>query len=432
MINNYINTKNTRLLILALFSVILSACTTDYFDQVRYEEVVSDVYPVENVDKSQTWNSITGGVIITDVNVDADVVQLQVLTANPNTAECRVINSVPVTRGIHTDLVYEVEQVMSDVYAACLCKDGSYIVKKVPVGTQNVDFSVGVQRIPKPTSLVKQYKYKFCFDNSFPQPGDFDFNDVVLGVSVTRASATAVRLDVTVEAVGDVRQQAAAMRLEGMTPNDIDSVVWVKPFVRRDNKENNAMMPMPEEKGYILSRNGQVTIPLFSDAHMAMTEGVYVLGNQEVEHVYYNTLTEKSEGVGKYEARDIDNPATATFIVYCKDKFTADNITMRRLDTFIVYYYNGALWETHTFAYKTEQVIHQFISKEGNYSDNKIWAILVPGDFRYPAEGICLGSYYSNILAGAYQTYGHSFGQWASDRNTARDWFKYPRLAGVY
>lgn len=424
-----------KLMVAILLATLVSSCKQDYFDQGEYEKIVSGVYPVEKVDPSQTWNSITGGVIITDMNVDADVKELQVLSSDPSLpGSCYVINSVPASKGVHTDLVYEVDINATEVYAACLCKDGSYIVKKVLVGSQNVDFSNGTTTIPRPSSPISQYDYNFCFDNSFPIPGDFDFNDLVLRVNTKRESATAVRLDVTIAAVGATIMQAAGMRLEGMYPDDIDSVVWVKPFARRDNNENTDMMPMPGENGYIKARNGQVTIPLFSDAHMSMTDGKYIMENEQVEHIFYNTkkTIETNELTGLADGRDIYSPATATIIVYCKDKFTADNITMRRLDAFLVDYYNGALWEIHTCPYKTEQVVHQFISQEGNYSDNKIWAILVPGPFRYPLEGVCLGAYYSNVLAGAYQTYGHAFGQWASDRNSARDWFKYPRLNGVY
>lgn len=424
-----------RAIAMVLVMTFLTSCNKDYFDQGRYEEIVSEAYPVANVDPQQTWNCIIGGVIITDMNVDADVVELQVLASNPSQpGSCYIINRTPASRGVHTDLVYETETAMTEVYAACLCKDGSYITKKVPTGTQNVDFSTGATLIAKPVSFMLPYEYNFCFENSFPEPGDFDFNDLVLLVSTSRVSAKAVRLDVTISAVGAPIQEAAAMRLEGMYPEDIDSVAWIKPFVRRDDRENTDMMPMPEDKGYILARSGEITIPLFSDAHMSMTNGDYVMENEEVEHICYNTQAElkTDEATGQYNGRHISSPATASVIVYCKDKFTADNITMRRLDAFLVNYYNGSLWEIHTYKYKTNQVIHQFLSKEGNYTDNKIWAILVPGSFKYPLEGVCLGAFYNDILAGAYQRYGHSFGQWATDHNSSTDWYKYPHTGSVY
>lgn len=418
-----------------LLTIFVTSCNKDYFDQGRYEEIVSDAYPVENVDPAQTWSSIANGVIITDMNVDADVVALQVLTDSPTKpGSCYIVNSIPAAKGVHTDLVYEIDINTTEVYAACLCKDGSYIVKKVTVGTQNVDFSSDATVVAKPVSLMLPYEFNFCFDNSFPEPGDFDFNDLVLVVNTSRVSATAVKLDVTITAVGTTIQEAGAMRLEGVYPEDIDSVVWVKPFARRDNDENTDIMPMPGKDGYIKARDGQVTIPLFSDAHMSMTDGKYVMENEEVEHICYNTQADVKidENTGMANGRHIGSPFTASFIIYCKDKFTADNITMRRLDAFLVNYYNGSLWEIHTYPFKTDQVIHQFISKEGNYSDNKVWSLLVPGSFKYPLEGVCLGAYYSNVLAGAYQKYGHAFGQWATDRNSARDWYKHPHTGSVY
>ena len=60
------------------------------------------------------------------------------------------------------------------------------------------------------------------------------------------------------------------------------------------------------------------------------------------------------------------------------------------------------------------------------------WALMVPeADFLYPLEGTEIGyrkRTESGTVAmfGAYTTIGHSFGEWAENRNSFHDWYKYP------
>ena len=62
------------------------------------------------------------------------------------------------------------------------------------------------------------------------------------------------------------------------------------------------------------------------------------------------------------------------------------------------------------------------------------WALMIPGDFKYPYEFVQIGSYPNGVKKGAYQTDGHSFAEWALDpsHNTATDWYNYPQSGLVW
>ena len=56
----------------------------------------------------------------------------------------------------------------------------------------------------------------------------------------------------------------------------------------------------------------------------------------------------------------------------------------------------------------------------------------VPGSFKYPKEWTSVGTSKESFVGGAYQTEGHSFGEWAKDKNKATDWYDYPTAGMIY
>ena len=106
-------------------------------------------------------------------------------------------------------------------------------------------------------------------------------------------------------------------------------------------------------------------------------------------------------------------------------------------DVFIVEPYNGAYWEVHTVqnGFKTQQVLTGPKPEPGYsnaYGSNMPWAIIVPGDFKYPYEWQIIGTRSGGVLSGAYQTAGHSFAEWAENSEDAQDWHLFPTSGLVY
>ena len=92
--------------------------------------------------------------------------------------------------------------------------------------------------------------------------------------------------------------------------------------------------------------------------------------------------------------------------------------------------------EVHTYQYRTVQALNEY-----NYIDvgHLPWALIVPsGSFCHPLEGVNMGfrmkdkTTGASILFGAYDVGGHSFGEWATNRNQAKDWYEYPNESNVF
>lgn len=286
----------------------------------------------------------------------------------------------------------------------------------------------------KPESVkepeVEEEKYTFCFEDNFPEPGDYDFNDVVAKVSMQKLPCdindTKLRdtLEITVEltAVGATKQIASGLRLVNINGSMVENKYKLDDsFHPNPNNELKDIIPWNEKtsKKYLKQRNGtDIYIPLFNDAHYAINGGTY-----EYQKNFYNTLKDRNHEKARYT-----DPKRNIYRVIFKDREAFNNFSTADIDLFIVESYNGAWYEVHTYPYKNAKVIH-------NYPDNNVvypWALMIPGDFKYPYEYVQIGSYVNGVKKGAYQTDGHSFAEWALDpsHNTATDWYNYP-LSGL-
>ena len=61
------------------------------------------------------------------------------------------------------------------------------------------------------------------------------------------------------------------------------------------------------------------------------------------------------------------------------------------------------------------------------YGSNYPWALLIPGEFKYPVEGLTIGMAKGNTIGGAYL----GFSSWARDRYSSRDWYNKPQDSEV-
>ena len=124
-------------------------------------------------------------------------------------------------------------------------------------------------------------------------------------------------------------------------------------------------------------------------------------------------------------------PRSITYVVTFKSSAGLNGFSMDQLDPFIIKSYNGGNFEVHQYVYRDAQVLY-------NYSlsviENLPWALCIPmGDFRWPLEGKNMGFIMREVHTyGAYQTSGHSFGEWAMDHNKATDWYYYPNKNNVF
>ena len=270
---------------------------------------------------------------------------------------------------------------------------------------------------------------RYCFEDQFPDAGDYDFNDVVLTVTPTLNDKT-LTIQVSLDAVGALKTVGACIRLVSVNSSDLESYTVTKGFASPEGQGLGEYQNIDTGDTFVPenqspNNTGNMVIVLFKDAHWAINP--VKASDGSVQRLYYNTII---RGTGDHNNAYVE-PATATYTLVFKDADKARSMLAESLyDVFIVEPYNGAYWEVQTVqnGFKTAQVITP-VKPDGYaqaYGSNMPWAIMVPGDFKYPNEWQVIGKRSSGVLTGAYQTAGHSFAEWAEDSQTATDWYLYP------
>lgn len=411
--------------------LLFSACKRDMFDPEAYNQIINEASAFSDIDPNQNWNLTSSHVSTVTANaVDAETVKrLMVLNGNPYTEKnVEILSEKQCAKGQSMILLYNTPTYMKEVYAALETSDGRWLLRKFAVGQKNVDFSADVLSY-KETPDVTYQTYTYCYEDTYPEPGDNDFNDIVLRIQKLPSQAdNEIRLRISLAAIGTLRQVAAAIRLTTFNYDDIESVTTEE---GRVFDPNYSLQRIFIEKSDLLLEglNGEAVLNLFEDAHYAMyptinkeTDGSFVTIRR-----YYNT-SQVVNGTSSIQAA----PKSLTYIIKLKSKPVLE-FTLEDLDPFIMKDFNSGRWEVHTFNYKAAQILHDQGSSETANSTPMTWALKIPnGSFRYPQEEINIGYYKDGILTGAYMDYGHSFGQWVLNHNTSLDWFLYPSTGMVY
>lgn len=276
----------------------------------------------------------------------------------------------------------------------------------------------------------RTFSMRYCFEDNFPDAGDYDFNDVVLTVTPEVEDKT-VKLTVSLDAVGATKNIGAAMRLVGVSAADLASYSvtqgFPSPSGTYDNIDTDETFLMG---GQAPNQTNSAVIVLFKDAHWAINPVEASVGG--VQRLFYNTIKDANNTEGQQV-----NPRTAIYTLEFKNAIKAKEMLRQNIyDVFIITPSYGAYWEVHTVQndFKTDQVLSR--KPDGYreaYGNNKPWAIMVPGnDFQYPVEWQVIGTNKNNSLSGAYRVTGSSFAEWAENMSTATDWYQHPDADLVY
>lgn len=274
--------------------------------------------------------------------------------------------------------------------------------------------------------------FRFCFEDNFPDAGDYDFNDVVLTVKPTLNEKT-LTVQVSLDAVGATKNIGAAMRLIGVKSEDLESYSVSNGFPSPEGQglgdyKNIETSETFLTEGQAPNNTNNMVVVLFKDAHWAMDP--HKTDNGGVWRYFWNTVERNDAYENKKYTEELP---TATYTFVFKDAEKASNMLAENLyDVFIVEPYGGGYWEVHTVqnGFKTAQVVTPIkpdgAAYERAYGNNIPWAIMVPGDFKYPLEWHSIGKNKNGEMSGAYCEPGHAFPEWAADSETATDWYLHP------
>ena len=400
--------------------MMVLGCSPYQFDQERYEELVKDDSPTPNVDEDHDWMMTTTKTLVVDPSGVTDVKLIQIFTENPAVTESAEIVGGAYPSGdskIVMNISYPIR--LETLYAAAIDSEGYYTIASFkPASSSSVDFTNPIVKHEKMSYHYVPQTFAYLFEEEYPKPGDYDYNDVVLCISMEISGKREVRFNVQLAAVGGEKQMGAAIRLAGYKYASFNI---------------GAAGDLPEQSGSITERafllksmNGEAVLNLFADAHWATGENV-ISDNGSLLRKRYNVSYEKSDEYGTFTPREI------TYIVTFKDELDVSSLSLDALDTFIIESYNNNLYEVHMHQYATAQVLHQQSPSDAH---NLPWAFCVPYDkFYWPLHEVAIGFQsviYSKYSSGAYTKTNHSFGDWAADRTQSIDWYLYPDNSKVY
>lgn len=421
--------NNTILLLIATaLGLSLESCNKEMFDQQVYDTIITQEFPIDPIDQTHNWELSTRRSIVIKANANMENMEkVMVLSKNPLTSsDAQIMAETAATTegGLHT-LLFAAPSAQTTFYAAVKTTDKQYAVVPFTTSTREVSFeskTVGTLK-----GDLDYYSFTYCFEENFPEPGDYDFNDCVMRMSVMPGTKkNQVKLIVTLAAAGAKKQIAAAVRLKGYKASDIESV---------EIEEGNAFddgypltpRSIPDGSTFQQGRNGEPVIRLFEDAMWCLTRE-QPSDNGVLNRYYVNVSRAESETFKKAD------PVKRTYIINFKETSNAtsmlQNVLTDNLDPFIVVPYNSNYWETHTYQDRLAMVLYEYHDQT---AIRITWALCVPsGTFRWPLEGLLIGSYKNGILTGAYREFSHSFGEWAAKKENSRDWFDYPTVSEVY
>ena len=427
----------TRKLLMALGllgGLMLTSCHKDVFNEDDYTKIIDEASPVDSVDANHTWELAQDHVYTVEANVNVGAKSILIFSDNPLTVNAEVMAQSAIEDGGRVMLAATVPTRCSELYAALVDADGMYSVVSFPVEATVVDFSnlqsMNRQRQrPQNYGLVQQ-KLVYCFEEEMPEPGDYDYNDVVLRLSREVVDSRHLKIKVELAAVGGSRQLAAGLRLVGYQAENIDSVTIEgdASFDLGGSHHNVPLQkmasPLFESSSLLQSgRNGEAFLYLFEDAHWAIGDDLSVT-NQVFQRKKYNVSKSYS-----YDS-PILTTRTETYHVYFKANQDVSGFTPGMFDPFVLSPFYGAVWELHCYRDREAQVTREYSLTK---SKNLPWALMIPyASFRYPLEGVNIGFMKNGDLFGAYMNKGCSFGEWAENRNKCIDWYTSPTFNQVF
>ncbi|MBP3211469.1 MAG: LruC domain-containing protein [Prevotella sp.] len=421
---------STHLLLFAI--VLLSGCKRDMFDPQAYEQVVTETMPVNEVDPNHTWNLTQTHTVVVTANAGASfgAQRVRILSGNPYIIkEVEILAESAIQPNGTATLFFSAPSYLQQFYAALTDAEGRCLLKSFGAAEGKVAFDSGAEA---PTGQMNEpvyQTYTYLYEEDYPKPGDWDFNDLVLRIQKLPAQEpNSVRLRVTLAAAGAKKQIAAAIRLTGYSADDIESVSI------EEGRTFDGAYPVKrifiEETDLLLrGLHGEAVLNLFEDAHYALSPRLNEpeKGGTTIR-MFYNTSRTPDGTKSAQIAQKI-----LTYVVKFKTDKGLQNFTLETLDPFAIEDFNSGHWEVHTAPHKAAQVLNDFGDNVTATSNILVWALKIPsGTFRYPIEGQPLGLSKDGVLTGAYMLRDHSYGQWMANHNTSIDWFLYPTTGLIY
>lgn len=427
-------TLQTTITLLAA-TLALGGCSEEYFDKATYNDRIEGSFPVKNLDPQHDWAAVaqTRLGLTMDAGGTGDVYVIKVYDTDPRrTATANLLGAYAAPDGERFNATVSHQAGLRYLWFVMIPQAGgqAYIDSHT---IDNGGINTTLKRTQTYYGSVQEttLTLRYMFETSFPAPDDFDYNDIVLDINCMPVGTRQVRLNVSLAAIGDEKQTAAGLRFDGIPASAIESIeiegdsTW---FDRDDKPTVSLDFISPDPRGLIAGAPANnAVLYLYNDSHWALLgqKGPY----GDIVRPYTNTVR-GMEYVEQGIYGIIHQPRKCTALITFTEEKYSRIFGSATLDPFVIVEYNGSRMEVHTYPYRSIAAVFNY--DRSGYDTKVPWALLVPGDTKYPLEGVCIGSGQPGALGGAYNIYGHAFAQWAMDHTQAKDWWQYPARGSVY
>ena len=198
----------------ALIGTGTSCKKKEMFDRDVYDTLIKVVSPVDSVDPNHTWSlSATSDLTVT-VNAGVGTRKIQIFDENPFSSDlAQIIAEKDAREGDRFDISISYPTIKSTLFLAAVDSLGNYTIGTFSTSESDISFAnILIRQQPLKYPPLPQY-YAFCYEQEYPQPGDYDYNDVVMHIALERANPREMYIHVRLAAVG-ADQQLAGCPLE--------------------------------------------------------------------------------------------------------------------------------------------------------------------------------------------------------------------------
>lgn len=248
---------------------------------------------------------------------------------------------------------------------------------------------------------VYNQAYTFASEDNYPSPGDYDMNDIVIGLDSVAyyyvkddddESIGKMKLYLTLRAVGATRQLGAAIQFDELDQDEVKQVSYSQTLPLSNFKINGNGVEANQE---------HAVIPLFDNAHQ-------VLGIENTSTIV-NTISNKPEWIT--DASPVSFEVTIEFT----SPVDEDDLEMEELNYFVIV---GSRTDKRIEIHlpdKDHSDLSTTPGEEQFIAHKFMWTICIPGHFRYPHEWENIKNVYPD-----FEKWVHSKGE------EYRSWYESP------
>lgn len=251
---------------------------------------------------------------------------------------------------------------------------------------------------PGEYELIPGTSYTYCFEDTWPWLGDYDMNDAVVVCSIDRnqskdgGKVASIDINWELKAAGTTRTIAFAVQMEQVATAEVASVESTcKTF------GSGIFASQQPEQG-----NELAVIPFFNDTKDLLASSNTWQGHTPAMTTKYTTRVTFAQPVASEKVRE----SVMNFFIAVNNRSQEIHMPIFQPTKFGV---------VGTGCFLPDAPYKFFVKEGENHSENNymMWALQIPGDFRYPAETKDIRSVYKY------------FNEWAASNGVShREWYE--------